>query len=328
MRISKTLLLCTVALAGMTVPMKNALADVKPNSIPANPSMKQDASKPVVVSTNVDGEPDVQTTGVAVFDPVKITVNTDHFTNDNLLTPDGLGWTEDTEVQIIKGHEVGEINNQKYWGQNNPQEPTIAYSFAKGDSGRITYVGKTLSGVDLDLIYTIENTDADLWEQYSGLNRIKVPRGIAFTGEQYLANTNNNSIVVLYNGANSVHLKYQIVKHDSFDEIPVLVSFITTDIDVGQGVATDLPNLAAVVPGTTNLSFQDGVVYDGSHTGPYHYGADINGSEGLPYGGYLGVSFQSHFNYAFLPQHRRMMIFIALPLGSVMIFSGQHYKLN
>lgn len=103
----------------------------------------------------------------------------------------------------------------------------------------------------------------------------------------------------MYNGANSVHLEYRIVKHDTFDELPVLVSFITTDIDVGQGVATDLANLAVVIPGETNLSIKDGVIYDGSHTGPYHYGADINGSEGLPYGGYLGVAFKSKFDYAF-----------------------------
>ena len=48
----------------------------------------------------------------------------------------------------------------------------------------------------------------------------------------------------------------------------VLVSFITTDIDVGQGVSTDLANLAVVIPSETNLSIKENVIYDSSHTGP------------------------------------------------------------
>lgn len=206
------LLFSTAVLAGVTVNQGIIHADVK-NQLPASTASQATQVKqaPKVVDTKVEGEPNADTAGVSVFDPVKITVNTDHFTNDNLLTPDGLGWTEDTAVVPIKGTKVGEINNQKYWGQNNPQEPVTAYSFNVGDSGRITNVGKTVSGLNLDLIYTVKETDADLWNQYSGLGRIKVPHGIAFTGEQYLANTNNNSIVVLYNGANSVHLEYRIV---------------------------------------------------------------------------------------------------------------------
>ncbi|GAM80061.1 glycosyltransferases, probably [Lactococcus lactis subsp. lactis] len=32
-----------------------------------------------------------------------------------------------------------------------------------GDSGRITYVGKSLSGLDLDMIYTVASSDKDSW---------------------------------------------------------------------------------------------------------------------------------------------------------------------
>lgn len=85
-----------------------------------------DQTTPQVVETNVTGEPDTNTTGVEVFDPVTVSVKTNHFTNDNLLTEDGLGWTDQTQVIPIKGQAVGEINNQKYWGQNNPTVPTTA----------------------------------------------------------------------------------------------------------------------------------------------------------------------------------------------------------
>lgn len=242
----------------------------------------------------MEGEPDVNTTGIEVFDPVQVTVKTDHFTNDNLLTKDGLGWTEDTEVIPIRGHAVGIINEGTYWGKENPSEPVTAYSFNKGDSGRITYIGKTLSGIDLDLIYTIKNTDADIWNAYSGMGHRRFTKGIAFTGQQYIPGSDNNSIVGLYRGANSIQIDYQIVKHDTFEEMPILVSFITTDIDVGQGVATNLANLAAVFPSETNLNIQDGIVYDDSQTG-----INLNGDRDLPYGGYLGVAFLSNFTYAF-----------------------------
>ncbi|EEW54480.1 hypothetical protein [Limosilactobacillus antri] len=128
-----------------TAPATNAQSTAAATTAPA------EKQPPKVVSTKVDGEPDVNTTGIEVFDPVQVTVKTDHFTNDNLLTKDGLGWTEDTEIIPIKGHAVGIINEGTYWGKENPSEPVTAYSFNRGDSGRITYIGKTLSGIDLDL---------------------------------------------------------------------------------------------------------------------------------------------------------------------------------
>ena len=269
-------------------PVTNAQSTAAATTTPA------EKQPPKVVSTKVDGEPDVNTTGIEVFDPVQVTVKTDHFTNDNLLTKDGLGWTEDTEVIPIRGHAVGIINEGTYWGKENPSEPVTAYSFNQGDSGRITYIGKTLSRIDLDLIYTIKNTDADIWNAYSGMGHRRFTKGIAFTGQQYIPGSDNNSIVVLYRGANSIQIDYQIVKHDTFEEMPILVSFITTDIDVGQGVATNLANLAAVFPSETNLNIQDGIVYDDSQTG-----INLNGDRDLPYGGYLGVAFLSNFTYAF-----------------------------
>jgi hypothetical protein len=199
----------------------------------------------------------------------------------------------------IKGTSTGKINNARYWGKNNPNDDVMTYSLANGSSGRITKVGETLSGIKLDLIYTIKDSDNQFWMDYSGFKNDGRVKGVAFTGEQNIENSDNNSIVVLYNGASALRMYYQIVKHDTFEEVPILVSFITTDVDVGQGVATDLANLAYMIPSQTNLSEKDGVIYDGSHTGPYGYGADLNGASDLPYGGYLGVSFQSHFTYDF-----------------------------
>lgn len=298
---SKLLVSATV-LASLTLYNQAINADTTQpgvNSAIQTTNQQQNSQEPKVVDVQVTGEPNTETVGTEVFDPITVTVKTDHFTNDNLLTQDGLGWTDETEVQPIKGTATGTINNPRYWGQNDPTEPVTAYTFNNGDSGRITNVGETLAGTKLDLIYTVEDSDKDDWMTYSGFGKDKRVKGLAFTGEQYIKDSSNNSIVVLYNGANYIDIKYQLVRHNTLIEQPVLVSFITTDIDVGQGVATDLANLALVIPKETNLSIKDGVIYDSSHTGPYHYGADINGANGLPYGGYLGVAFLSHFNYTF-----------------------------
>jgi predicted component of type VI protein secretion system len=53
-------------------PVTNAQSTTAATTTPAE---KQPAK---VVSTKVDGEPDVNTTGIEVFDPVQVTVKTDH----------------------------------------------------------------------------------------------------------------------------------------------------------------------------------------------------------------------------------------------------------
>ncbi|MCT3113117.1 cell wall anchor protein, partial [Lactococcus lactis] len=75
----------------------------------------------------------------------------------------------------------------------------------------------------------------------------------------------------------------------------VLASFITTDIDMAQGVKTNLANLLTVIPKTTNLATDSsGVIYDTTIPD-----TDLNGQASLPYGGYLGVGFLSKFDYDF-----------------------------
>jgi hypothetical protein len=163
-----------------------------------------------------------------------------------------------------------------------------------GDSGRITNVGRTLAGTNLDLIYKVISTDESSW-QAPKESPSDCPIGLAFTGEQNIANSDGNSIVALYYGANNVNLNYQIVIHNTNFQIPVLASFITTDIDMAQGVKNNLANLLTVIPKTTNLATDSsGVIYD--TTSP---DTDLNGQASLPYGGYLGVGFLSNFDYDF-----------------------------
>ncbi len=81
-----------------------------------------------------------------------------------------------------------------------------------GDSGRITNVGTTLAGTNLDLIYKVISTDESSW-QAPAESTSDCPIGLAFTGEQNIANSDGNSIVALYFGANNVNINYQIVAH-------------------------------------------------------------------------------------------------------------------
>ena len=254
---------------------------------PTNPSQSK---SPEITNIQVTGAVDNNATGSAVFDGVNITLQGKDITDDNLLDPSGLHWSDRTQVIAIKGTATGQLNQENFGVQDGPIIPATTYTMNDGDSGRITYVGKTLSGLDLDMIYTVASSDKDSWQANEGADGI--PQVLAFTGEQNIADSGGNSIVCLYNGANALSLIYQIVKHDTTTEVPVVASFITTDIDIAQGVQTDLANLVTILPQTTNLKQDGDTIYDASPNYP-----GLDGVASLPYGGYLGAGFVSEFYY-------------------------------
>ena len=243
---------------------------------------------------NVSGDFNEGTRGPDYFKNIKIDLIGENLTDDNFLTEEGLRWTDKTEVELISGTEVGHLNRSSNFGSERPSVPVKMFSTDNGSSGRITYVGKTKSGIDLDLIWEIEDSDKDDWEANSGLNRHGSIRGIGFSGEQFFPNAIGNSISVLYNNANNISINYKIVKHGTMDENQVVLSFISSDIDTAQGVSTDLANLAELIPSASNLVKDNDIIYDAT---PGTVG--LNGSKDLPRGGYLGAGFLSAFNYTF-----------------------------
>ena len=254
------------------------------------------SKEPTITNVTVTGDFDKDARGVDFFKKIQINLIGENLTDNNFLTKEGLHWSDKTTVELIKGVENGFINSETYLGkQNNPMTPVKAYSMNVGDSGRINYVGKTKSGVDLDLIWTVTGNDSADWKKNSGYYSSSRPTGLAFTGEQSIPNTTGNSIVVLYTEANTLGLHYKIVKHGTLDEQPVILSFISTDIDAAQGVQTDLANIVELIPEESGLKKStDGVIYDGVPKM-----MSLNGSSDLPKGGYLGAGFLSSFNYTF-----------------------------
>ena len=249
---------------------------------------------PSISGVNISGDFNEGTRGPDYFKNIKIDLIGENLTDDNFLTEEGLRWTDKTEVELISGTEVGHLNRSSNFGSERPSVPVKMFSTDNGSSGRITYVGKTKSGIDLDLIWEIEDSDKDDWEANSGLNRHGSIRGIGFSGEQFFPNAIGNSISVLYNNANNISINYKIVKHGTMDENQVVLSFISSDIDTAQGVSTDLANLAELIPSTSNLVKDNDIIYDAT---PGTVG--LNGSRDLPRGGYLGAGFLSAFNYTF-----------------------------
>ena len=249
---------------------------------------------PSISGVNISGDFNEGTRGPDYFKNIKIDLIGENLTDDNFLTEEGLRWTDKTEVELISGTEVGHLNSSSNFGSERPSVPVKMFSTDNGSSGRITYVGKTKSGIDLDLIWEIEDSDKDDWEANSGLNRHGSIRGIGFSGEQFFPNAIGNSISVLYNNANNISINYKIVKHGTMDENQVVLSFISSDIDTAQGVSTDLANLAELIPSASNLVKDNDIIYDAT---PGTVG--LNGSRDLPRGGYLGAGFLSAFNYTF-----------------------------
>lgn len=249
---------------------------------------------PYIKEYAVAGEYNRDKRGIEYFANITISLIGENLTDDHFLTEEGLHWSQRTETQLITGVELGNYDFSAFPNEA-PNREVKAYRIENGDSGRLTYVGKTKSGVDLDIIWTIIDSDKSDWEQNSGyLNTGTGVKGVAFTGEQFFRGGSGNSIAVLYNRASNLGINYKIVKHGTFEEMPVILSFISSDIDSAQGVETDLANIVEIIPPDSNLVKKDGVIYD-SQGGV----VNLNGSTDLPKGGYLGAGFLSSFNYIF-----------------------------
>lgn len=249
---------------------------------------------PYIKEYAVAGEYNRDKRGIEYFANITISLIGENLTDDHFLTEEGLHWSQRTETKLITGVELGNYDFSAFPNEA-PNREVKAYRIENGDSGRLTYVGKTKSGVDLDIIWTIIDSDKSDWEQNSGyLNTGTEVKGVAFTGEQFFRGGSGNSIAVLYNRASNLGINYKIVKHGTFEEMPVILSFISSDIDSAQGVETDLANIVEIIPPDSNLVKKDGVIYD-SQGGV----VNLNGSSDLPKGGYLGAGFLSSFNYIF-----------------------------
>lgn len=246
----------------------------------------------VIESASVLGDFDRSARGIDYFRDITISLVGDNLNDDNFLSPEGLHWSSRTGVELIKGQILGDFDFSVF-PNDVPKARVKAFRINDGDSGRITYVGRTRSGIDLDLIWTVTGSDKEDWAAHSGYANSKV-KGLGFTGEQFFPGARGNSIAVLYDNASNLGLRYQIVKHDTFVEQPVVVSFISTDIDSAQGVETDLANLVEVIPPDSHLVKKDGIIYDTTRGA-----VNLNGSAALPRGGYLGAGFLSSFNYVF-----------------------------
>ncbi|MBF0710544.1 MULTISPECIES: hypothetical protein [unclassified Gemella] len=252
-------------------------------------------TKAKISSHEIVGQVNPEANGLDYYKDLKIKVVGENLTDDNILTKEGLHWSDKSKAELIKGNQDGNINDERSFGkQNNPTVDTKAFSLNKGDSGRISFVGKTKSNQDLDLIWTVEDSDTEDWQLNSPYAIEEKIRGLAFTGEQTIPDSTGNSIVVLYNQAGKLKLKYQIVKHGSNIPQEVLINFISTDIDAGQGVETNLANIVEYIPKESGLSKKDGIIYDNVDGI-----VGLNGSKDIPRGSYLGAGLLSNFDYTF-----------------------------
>ena len=139
---------------------------------------------PRIVDVEIEGKGDKNKSGISYFDNIKLNITGENLTDDNLLTKEGLHWSDKTYVDIITGKEKGIINHSDtFGGQNTPNVPVKAYSMNNGDKGRINFVGTTKSGINLDLLWTVKNSDKEDWKKNSGYNNDNRIKGLAFTGD-------------------------------------------------------------------------------------------------------------------------------------------------
>lgn len=117
---------------------------------------KNQNKEATIVDVLVTGDLNKSAKGVDYFKDIKISLVGENLTDDNFLTKEGLHWSDKTFVELIKGSERGIINKTQIFGpENTPKIPVKAYSINPGDQGRINFVGKTKSGIELALYLQI-----------------------------------------------------------------------------------------------------------------------------------------------------------------------------
>ena len=106
-------------------------------------AIQANGQDPVISSISATGSVANDITGPATLDGINITIKANDLVPNNFLTPDGLLWSANTD---------------------GPTIPATTYTMNAGDSGRITNVGRTLAGTNLDLIYKVISTDESSWQ--------------------------------------------------------------------------------------------------------------------------------------------------------------------
>lgn len=125
---------------------------------------------PYIKSHIITGKPNKGVKGIDYFKNITISLIGENLNDDHFLTKEGLHWGDKTFVEPIKGSSLGNINDvSTFQPQNTPSVPVKAYPITNGSSGRINFVGKTRSGIELDLIWTVTGSDTAEWKNIQGL---------------------------------------------------------------------------------------------------------------------------------------------------------------
>lgn len=123
-----------------------------PSSVPVQDSdSASDNRDPIIEEVNVLGDFNRSGKGISYFKDITISLVADNLTDDNFLSPEGLHWSSRTGVELLKGQILGDFDFSVF-PRDVPKDRVKAFRINDGDSGRITYVGRTRSGIDLDLI--------------------------------------------------------------------------------------------------------------------------------------------------------------------------------
>ena len=169
-------------LGGVEPPV--TIGDSAPSSVPLKDNdLGVDNQAGVIESTSILGDFDRSARGIDYFRDITISLVGDNLNDDNFLSPEGLHWSSHSRVELIKGRELGDFDFSVF-PRDVPKARVKAFRINDGDSGRITYVGRTRSGIDLDLIWTVTGSDKEDWAAHSGYANSKV-KGLGFTGEQF-----------------------------------------------------------------------------------------------------------------------------------------------
>ncbi|MCU5754436.1 hypothetical protein OBG91_14520 [Lactococcus lactis] len=152
--------------ANVTMASSLSTSGIVTNATLTNGSIASQANgqDPAISTIEATGSVANDITGPATLDGINITIKANNLVPNNFLTPDGLHWSANTQVIPITGQVTGQISTENFGQTDGPTIPATTYTMNAGDSGRITNVGRTLAGTNLDLIYKVISTDESSWQ--------------------------------------------------------------------------------------------------------------------------------------------------------------------
>ncbi|MGT2712266.1 MucBP domain-containing protein [Streptococcus oriscaviae] len=248
-----------------------------------NEALKEAKSQEIVSSDGITvyGQfDDTKKESVQYYGGIKVLVDNASYTSENFLNG-AIRWNDDTQVVEVKNATVREDSKvaEDYYAAGG--YIYMVEGLKKGASFKITNLGKTQSGGNINAVFTVSE---DL--STTGTERLRI----------FKSQTGDGAITFGYLDSQYLPLDIDFVD-DKGNVLNLVVSVISGDLDAwqAQSLRFDGKHLTTLIPSESGLSEKDGYQYDGTKAGIF-----VNDFDKAPLGTlmYVGSGSINYTHYA------------------------------